>query len=246
MSRLHRPKAGFCIRLLVTVVYPVAGLLFRIRWRHLDRIPPPSDGGVMIAANHTSHIDTFLVARICWQAGRIPRFLVKAGLFHIPLLGRLVRGAGQIPVYRGTPDASDSLQDARDALDGGEAVVIYPEGTVTADPAQWPMQGRTGIARLVLACPDIPVVPIGQWGAQHRRHLPVRGRLGRRTSLASVGHPLDLSRYHGKEPAAEVLREITDVIMDAVRAEVADLRGEAAPVDFFIPTRKFVDRRPSR
>jgi 1-acyl-sn-glycerol-3-phosphate acyltransferase len=246
MSRLYRPKAGFCIRLLVSFVYPTAGLLFRIRWHHLDRIPPPSTGGVMIAANHTSHIDTFLVARICWQAGRIPRFLVKAGLFHIPLLGRLVRGAGQIPVYRGTPDASDSLHDARVALDRGEAVVIYPEGTMTTDPAQWPMQGRTGIARLVLARPDIPVVPIGQWGAQHRRHLPLWRRPRRRTSLASVGHPLDLSRYSGKEPSAEALREITDVIMDAVRAEVAELRGEPAPVEFFVPTHKYVDRPRTR
>ena len=152
------------------------------------------------------------------------------------VLGRLVRGAGQIPVYRGTPDAAASLHVAVVALNNGEAVAIYPEGTITADPAQWPMQGRTGIARLVLACPDVPVVPIGQWGAQHRR----------RTSLASVGHPLDLSRYRGKEPSAEVLREIADVIMEAVRAEVADLRGEPAPAEFFVPTRKYVDRRRTR
>jgi 1-acyl-sn-glycerol-3-phosphate acyltransferase len=243
MTRLHRPKAGFCIRFLVIFVYPIAGLLFRLRWRHLDRIPPPSAGGVILAANHTSLIDTFLVARICWQAGRIPRFLVKASLFHIPLLGRLVRGAGQIPVYRGTSDAADSLHDAALALERGEAVVIYPEGTITADPAQWPMQGRTGIARIVLSCPDIPVVPIGQWGAQHRRRQPWRRRLRRHTSLACVGETLDLSRYHGKEPSAEVLREITDVIMDAVRAEVAELRGQRAPSEFFVPTRKRVDRR---
>jgi 1-acyl-sn-glycerol-3-phosphate acyltransferase len=246
MSRLHHPKPGFCIRLLVLFVYPAAGLLFRIRWRHLDRIPPPSTGGVMVAANHTSHIDTFLVARVCWQAGRIPRFLVKAGLFDVPLLGRLIHGAGQIPVYRGTSDAADSLHAAVVALERGEAVVIYPEGTITEDPALWPMQGRTGIARLVLACPDVPVIPVGQWGAQHRRQLPWWRRLRRRTSLASVGEPMDLSRYRGKEPSAEVLREITDVIMDAVRAEVSVLRGEPAPIDFFVPTRKRVDRRRTR
>jgi hypothetical protein len=40
-----------------------------------------------------------------------------------------------------------------------------------------------------------------------------------------------------------VLREITDVIMDAVRAEVAELRGQRAPSEFFVPTRKRVDRR---
>lgn len=196
-----------------------------------------------MAANHTSHIDTLLVARICWQAGRIPRFLVKAGLFHVSLVGALLRRAGQIPVYRGTPDAADSLHDAVVALEQGEAVAIYPEGTITTDPAQWPMQGRTGIARLVLSCPDVAVVPVGQWGAQQRRQLPWWRRIRRRTSLASVGEALDLSRYRGKEPSAEVLREITDVIMDAVRAEVADLRGEPAPTEFFVPIHKRVDRR---
>jgi hypothetical protein len=69
-------------------------------------------------------------------------------------------------------------------------------------------------------------------------------RLGRRrTSLASVGEPLDLSRYRGKEPTAEALRAITDEIMTAVRDEVAELRGEPAPSEFFVPEMKYVDKQ---
>jgi 1-acyl-sn-glycerol-3-phosphate acyltransferase len=242
MTRLHRPKAGFWIRLCVVLIYPFDSLMFRIRWRHLDRIPPPSQGGVIIAINHVSIIDTLLMARLVWQSGRVPRFLVKSGMFTMPVIGAIMRGAKQIPVHRGTADASLSLRDAVTALEAGEAIVIYPEGTITKDPDQWPMQGKTGIARLVLLCPDIPVVPVGQWGAQQRASLPWWKKLGRRRVYGSVGEPLDLSRFHGKEPTAEILREITDVIMEAVREEVAELRGEPAPVSFFKSHHKFVDR----
>lgn len=231
MSRLHKPKAGFWIRLCVVVIYPLDTLLFRVRWRGLDRMPAPERGGVLIVTNHVSQIDTFLTARLIWQSGRIPRFMIKAPVFDWPVAGTIVRGAGQIPVHRGTTDASRALQEAVDALEAGEAVVIYPEGTTTKDPDNWPMVAKTGVARLVLLCPDIPVVPIGQWGS----HRGSRKTLRRRTSLASVGEPLDLSRYRGKESTAETLRAITDEIMTAVRDEVAELRGERPPVEFFAP-----------
>ena len=240
MSRLHKPKAGFWVRLCVLTIYPLDTLLFRIRWRGLDRMPPPESGGVIVVANHVSHIDTLLMARVVWQSGRVPRFMVKSPVFGWPVIGRVVRGAGQIPVVRGTSDAASSLHDAVAALNRGEAVVIYPEGTTTKDPAHWPMLGKTGVARLVLLCPDVPVVPIGQWGAQRAR-FRLRWLLRRRVSLASVSEPLDLSRFRGKEPTAETLRAITDEIMSAVRDEVADLRGEAAPDEFYVFSRRRVD-----
>ena len=241
MSRLHKPKAGFWIRLCVAILYPLDGLLFRIRFRNLDRVPPPGQG-VIIALNHVSHIDTVLMARLVWQSGRVPRFMIKAGVFSKPLLKQIMYGAKQIPVYRGTSDAAASLRDAVTALEQGEAVVIYPEGTITKDPAQWPMQGKTGIARLVLLSPDTPVVPVGQWGAQQGRGNLLRRLVTRRTAMASVGHPLDLTRFRGKEPSAATLREITDEIMTAIRDEVAALRGEAAPVEFFKPPHARVDK----
>jgi 1-acyl-sn-glycerol-3-phosphate acyltransferase len=244
VSRLHKPRAGFWIRLCVLVIYPFAGIAFRIRWRHLDRVPPR--GGVIIAINHISHVDPMLMARMVWQSGRIPRFLIKSGLFHQPGLGRIVRGARQIPVYRGTADAADSVQAAAAALDAGEAVIFYPEGTITQDPQQWPMQARTGIARLVLLRPDAPVVPIGQWGAQLRDRVGWRQRLTRRPATASVGEPLDLSRYRGSEPDAETLREITDTIMRAIRDEVAALRDETPPSRFYPPPARRIDKQPRR
>ena len=230
MSRLYKPKAGFWIRLCVMIIYPLDALLFRMHWRNLDRIP--ARGGVIIALNHVSHFDTLLMARMVWQSGRVPRFLVKSTLYNVAGLRILMRGAKQIPVYRGTTNASDSLRAAVEALDAGEAVVIYPEGTVTKDPAQWPMQAKTGVARLALLAPNVPVITIGQWGAQE-----VKKRRFRPIVEAIVGPPIDLDRYreaHEAEPTGELLREITDTIMIAIRDEVATLRGEAPPDDFYV------------
>lgn len=243
MSRLHRPKAGFWIRTWVIILFPVTSLLFKLRWRNLERVPAPEQGGVIIAINHLSHADTILMARLVWTSGRVPRFLIKAGVFKWPIIGRMMHGAGQIPVHRGTSDAAQSLHDAVDALARGEAVVIYPEGTTTKDPDSWPMQAKTGVARLVLLSPDTPIVPVGQWGPHKMGGFSIK-RLGRRrTSFASVGEPLDMSRFRGKEPGAALLREITDEIMAAVREEVASLRGEPAPATFYVPATKHVDKK---
>lgn len=236
MSRLHHPKAGFWIRFCVALLYPIDTVLFKIRWRGLDKIP--AEGGVILAVNHLSHIDTILIARLVWQAGRIPRFLIKSGVFALPVIGRVMAGAGQIPVYRGTIDAQKSLTASADALRRGECVVIYAEGTITRDPDWWPMPGKTGIARLALTVPDVPVIPVGQWGAQftldsgRRRFRP----FPRQNALACVGDPVDLRRFYVGEPTVHVLRDMTTAIMSAVRAEVAELRGQPAPTEFYRPS----------
>jgi 1-acyl-sn-glycerol-3-phosphate acyltransferase len=229
MSRLHTPKAGFLIRLVVIVLYPISSMLLRIRYRHLERVP--ETGGVILAVNHNSYADTIFMARLAWQAGRLPRFLIKSSLFTVPGLRFLLRSTRQIPVNRGTADAAQSLHEAKAALDRGECVIIYPEGTITSDPDWWPMRAKTGVARLALMAPDAPVLPVAQWGTQF--FLDMRGRrfrpLPRKRATASVAPAVDLSGYRGAEPTADLLRQMTDEIMRAITAELADLRGEPIP-----------------
>ncbi|MBV9820763.1 MAG: 1-acyl-sn-glycerol-3-phosphate acyltransferase [Actinobacteria bacterium] len=224
MSRAHRPRAGFWIRLCVVIIYPLVSAFFKIRWHHLDRMP--ARGGVLVAVNHISQADTTTMARLIWQSGRIPRFLIKSGVFGWPVVGRVMSGAGQIPVYRASAQAADSLRAAEQALRNGECVIIYPEGTITDDPDYWPMQAKTGVARLALACPDVPVIPIGQWGAH--RTLGRGGRFRpfpRHRHEASLGEPLDLAEYRDAEVSADLLRQVTDEIMAAITAEVEQLRA---------------------
>jgi 1-acyl-sn-glycerol-3-phosphate acyltransferase len=225
-------KPGACLRFVIIVLYPLTKLLWRVRWLHRERIPRA--GAAIIALNHVSYADPIAVGRLIWEAGRNPRYLSKAGLFTMPVIGHVFRWTGQIPVYRGTSDAAEALRGAVEALDRGEMVLFYPEGTVTRDPSFWPMEPHTGIARLALARPDVPVIPIGQWGAQNwldvyaRRFRP----FSRPHITASVGQPIDLSEFAGHEPTNEVLHEMSNKIMKAVMDEVAMLRGETAPSRF--------------
>jgi 1-acyl-sn-glycerol-3-phosphate acyltransferase len=207
-------------------------VFFKRRWRGREHVPPPR--GVVLVANHVSQADWITFAEFVWDSGRIPRFLVKDSLFRVRGVRRLLRGASQIPVSRGTAAARNSLEEAHAALARGEAVCIYPEGTVTRDPAFWPMQARTGVARLALAT-DAPIIPVANWGPQHAvdvEHKRIRP-LPRHEVWGVAGPPLDLSAYRGRPLTADVLREVTDVIMGAVRDQLAEVRGETPPPEFF-------------
>jgi 1-acyl-sn-glycerol-3-phosphate acyltransferase len=222
------------MRLAVVLIYPLVSLLFRRRWIGLERIP--ATGPAIVAVNHVSYADPLIFARFIWDAGRVPRFLAKASLFTLPFpLGRIVTGAGQIPVHRETADAAQALQGAVEALGRGEVVLIYPEGTVTRDPGFWPMEAKTGVARLALLAPGVPVVPVGQWGAH--RFLNVYARrfrpLPRKPITIAAGEPVDLSDFAGSEPTSAVLHQMTDRIMVSIRDLVADIRGEQPPAEFF-------------
>lgn len=225
-------RIGAALRLIVVVIVPLTNVLLRRDWRHGERLP--AAGPVILAANHVSYADPVVLARFSWDYGRIPRFLGKAGVFSIPVIGRVLTRAGQIPVHRDTRTAVESLDAAAEALRHGQVVVIYPEGTVTRDPDFWPMTARTGVARLAQLAPGVPVLPVGQWGAQdavdfyrHRYRL-----LPRKTVTVSIGMPVDLARFTGRPAGPEMLREMTDTIMSAVRQEVADIRGLVPPSEF--------------
>jgi 1-acyl-sn-glycerol-3-phosphate acyltransferase len=232
-KRLLRPAYGEPLgvpwTITWTILYGPVSLLIRTRYRHFERLP--RTGAAIIVTNHVSHIDPFLVAKMIIDGGRTPRFLAKDTIFDVPVVGAAMRAMGHIPVKRGSADARQSLQPAVESLRSGRVIVLHPEGTVTRDPDGWPMTGKTGAARLALLAPDVPVIPVAQWGIQHSIDLyrkKVR-LLPRPRHVVSIGEPVDLSAYAGAQPTAEVLRDVTDVIMRRLRDDVAELRGESAP-----------------
>lgn len=237
-------RIGFWYRLSVVLLKPPLVLLTRRRWSGFANVP--AEGGVIIAANHISHVDPLVLAdAIMYSTGRLPRYLAKASLFKgNGLVGRTMRGARQIPVHRNTADASLALRDAVDALRSGELIAIYPEGTVSRDPGKWPMVARTGVARLALLS-GAPVVPVAQWGAQailDSYRTPGLHLLPRHTIEVAAGPPVDLSPWHGKELTSEVLHEATDAIMTAIRTMLEPLRGQSAPTVIHDPDSQ---RRPA-
>lgn len=220
---------GFWYGLAVVVLKPLNLLLVRRDWRHRERLP--RDGGVLLVMNHISYVDPVVVGHFVHDNGRPPRFLAKASLWNVPVVRGVLRGTGQIPVRRGSVEAGDALTAAFDALRDGGCVIVYPEGTTTKDPDLWPMRARTGVARLALDA-GVPVVPVGQWGAQRIYREGHRTQVWRRPVMTFVvGDPVDLSAWAGRPHTAAVLREVTDHIMDAVVRLVAEARGERPPAE---------------
>lgn len=232
---VNREPGDRTIRPLVKALNVVLAPLSRRDWDGIGRLP--ATGGVIVVANHISNADPLALGQFLAYAGRWPRFLAKSSLFRVPVVGALLRGAGQIPVERGSTHAGDALASARAALEAGRAVVVYPEGTITYDPDLWPMRGRTGAARLALAT-GCPVVPVGQWGAEEF----LRGRTvglprfwARPTLRMLVGSPVSLDDLRDRPVDVAVLAEATERIMSALTALVAQLRDEPAPTERFDP-----------
>jgi putative phosphoserine phosphatase/1-acylglycerol-3-phosphate O-acyltransferase len=172
---------------------PQAFPFARIDIKGIERIP--TEGPVLLVANHRSYFDPLVVAMAAARAGRPIRFLGKKEVFDTPVLGRLVRSIGTIEVDRGS-GSHDPLRAAARALDAGEVVVIMPEGTIPRGPAFFDpvLKGRSGAARLA-AMTDAPVVPVGLWGTE--RVWPRSSKLPKLVTLnpprvaVRVGPPVD-------------------------------------------------------
>ncbi|WP_157683716.1 lysophospholipid acyltransferase family protein [Microlunatus soli] len=211
------------------LAWSVIGLVDRLTvrdWRGTEKLPGADTGGVILAVNHISNVDPLVVGTFVARNGLWPRFLAKESLFGVPLLGAALRGIGQIPVHRRSAAARDALQHAVIALEQGGCVVIYPEGTITDDPLLWPMNGRSGAARLALQT-GRPLIPVGQWGAERILYGKKRGWprfLPRQRISMLVGDPVDLSDLRDR-PVAEGARLATERLMDAITDLVAELRG---------------------
>jgi 1-acyl-sn-glycerol-3-phosphate acyltransferase len=208
-------------------------LLMGKKWEGLEKLPA---GGFIAAPNHCTEIDPLVVGHMLYNQKRMPHFLAKAGLFKVPVLGAVLRSTKQIPVERSTTGANRSLQLAKEIVNEGGAIIIYPEGTLTRDPALWPMRGHTGAARMALES-GIPVVPIAHWGAQEvfPRYAKRFYIFPRKTSRLVVGDPVDLSAFAGRPLDKATLAAATNVIMDAITGLLAGLRGEQPPAQRWDP-----------
>ncbi|MGW2420863.1 lysophospholipid acyltransferase family protein [Streptomyces sp. NPDC001709] len=192
---------------------PLLRLVFRPRIEGLENVP--ASGPAIVAGNHLSFSDHFLMPAILKR--RIT-FLAKAEYFTGPgLKGRLTafffRSAGQIPVDRSGKEAGQAaIREGLGVLGRGELLGIYPEGTRSHDGRLY--KGKVGVAVMALKA-GVPVVPcamIGTFEAQPPGKVipnvhPVTIRFGK---------ALDFSRYAGMEQERAILRAITDEIMYAI------------------------------
>jgi 1-acyl-sn-glycerol-3-phosphate acyltransferase len=213
---------------------PILDAVTKKDWQGAEYIP--RSGRAIVASNHISYSDVLFLTKFLYQNGRAPRYLGKISLFRIPIIGWILRSAGQIPVERESSQAHNALDQAVAALAAGHLVGIYPEGTLTRDENQWPMVGKTGIARLAVIS-QTPVIPIAAWGPQ--RVLPAyskRPHLWPRTLVSyHAGPTIDLSPWYGRENDLPAMMEATALIMKTLTSMVEELRGGPAPLLPFDP-----------
>jgi len=230
-------KLGPGYRIAVFLLWPLMTWFTKRDWRGMENLNADA-GGIIVAGNHISWFDPLVISHALWENDRPPRFLAKESVFRVPIVGAIIRSAGQIPVYRETREAIAAVRDAVTAIEAGECVVVYPEGTITKDPDLWPMVGKTGAARIALAT-GRPLIPVAQWGAcdvigPYKKEFRL---LPRKTMRVWAGEPVDLSDLAGRPLDHATLNIATDRIVQAITELLEGIRDEKAPVERYSPAK---------
>jgi 1-acyl-sn-glycerol-3-phosphate acyltransferase len=217
---------------LLPILSQLSWLLARIYYRlTVAGEPAPRRGSAILVANHNNALlDPVLVT----VAARRPvRFLAKAPLFTDSAVRALIRASGAIPVYRRMDDASlagrnvEMFQAALQALEGGAAVGLFPEGLSHSGPSLEPL--RTGAARMALGAfaatgAAFPIIPVG---------LVLRSKeTFRSEALVILGAKLEWDDLASRgADDREAVRELTERIEAALRKVTLNLeRWEDRPL----------------
>lgn len=186
-------------------------------WEGVENIP--REGPALVVFNHRSYFDPTVMGLLVARAGRTVRGLGKKEVFDVPVAGRFLKALGGIRVERAS-GSDEPLEKAAAALEGGELVMMAPQGTIPRGPAFFEpeLKGRWGAARLA-ALTGVPVIPVGLWGTEKvwpRSARVPKFSLSRPKVSVKVG------------PAVTVAGEDPDVHTEAIMAAIVDLLPEEA------------------
>jgi 1-acyl-sn-glycerol-3-phosphate acyltransferase len=201
------------------------------------------EGPMIIAANHRSFLDPFVIGTL---VRRPVYFVAKKELFRRPFVAWILNSLGAFPIDRGNGDG-DAMSAAREILERGDVVVIFPEGTRTRPgPLGTP---RRGVGRLALES-GAPVLPVAVMGTEAiRRGWRIRPHKVR----IRCGSPLRFPRV--EHPSPDLARAVTDRIWPCVALQWEWLGGapplrrpavrEVAPPVTRLPARPVTELRPA-
>jgi cytidylate kinase len=188
-----RHRGAWGRRLLQRSLWIAFRALLGVRVIGSDRLPP---GGFLLASNHKSYVDPPLLGSAV--AGEV-KFLAKAELFRVPLVGSFLRSVGALPVRRGAFDKR-AVEESIRCLQRGWPLVVFPEGTRTPGPALG--RPHPGIGLLARRA-DVPAVPVRIRGLENG-FRPGRGRV-----TVTIGDPLGMEADEGD-------RDFAQRVMDAI------------------------------
>ncbi|MBM3123695.1 MAG: hypothetical protein FJZ87_01330 [Chloroflexi bacterium] len=199
--------------------------LFNLRCSLLGEYPPP-EGPKIIASNHPNASDAYYLPFILSET---PHFLMRSILFRLPIIGSILRGAGQIEVN--PQNAKAAFDDALARLERGETIVIFPQGKYSRDHNG--TRAKSGAVRLSLAS-GAPIIPLGVYVAAEnlldmRGHF--NGRLG--PGLWQVAGTCYLNFGAPWQPGSEIRANasaLTDELMKRIEilAEASATEGQCA------------------
>ncbi len=210
----------------------------------------PPQGGVILASNHQSWLDVQVLGASC---PRRVHFIAKSEFETWPVLRHLIKLSESVFVRRGGDN--EALASIVEALKGGWAVAIYPEGTIpgeediprrAVEPRTGLLPGHTGVARLALQA-GVPIVPVGVSGTGRAFPPEAYPRLEMLRLPASTpiriryGEPISMEEYRDAEHDRELFRKITDQVMREISGLV-DHRSNYVPIDVPIPAPQTYER----
>ncbi len=179
-------------------------LCYNFKVEGLENIP--KEGALLIAGNHLSNADPPAIGAFAGLV-RDSRFVAKKELFSVPLLGWFFRHCNYIAVDRKrTIGDMGALKEVVDALEHGQSVVMFPEGTRSKTGK--PQKPKSGIGFLVYktGAPVLPVKIEGTFGWPWVRKIRVK-----------FGTVVRLEKAPGLEPKMQY-KEFANQIMQAINA----------------------------
>jgi 1-acyl-sn-glycerol-3-phosphate acyltransferase len=206
-ARTREPDWAYELTRLLTTVY--AESLLRVR--AIDPENVPGRGAVILAPNHFSFMDHFLMG--CYLRRKI-RFMAKSQLFKPPMQFIYTHG-GVFPVRRGARD-EETFITAETILHKGGVVAMYCEGG-RSRTGKIAAEAKPGIGRLALET-SAPVVPIAIYGSSRIRNWK---RLQFPRVTVRYGRPLRFERV--EHPARELQQTVADTVLDEIRSLYAGL-----------------------
>jgi 1-acyl-sn-glycerol-3-phosphate acyltransferase len=166
----------------------------------------PTSGPVVLASNHIGYLDFVFVGYAARERGRLVRFMAKKEVFDHKVSGPLMRGMKHIPVDR-FAKASDAVDEAVRRLKAGEAVGMFPEGTISRSFV--PREGKTGAARMAMEGNAV-LLPCATWGTQRILTKDRPKNYQRKVAMdVYIGAPITY------EPGGDIV-EVTSRLMDAI------------------------------
>lgn len=191
----------------------------------------PTEGGALLAMNHTGYYD-FIFGEVPGnvRGRRLVRFMAKKEIFDMPVIGNLMRRMDHLSVDRAAGAAS--REEAVERLEKGQIVGIFPEATISRSFEIKEL--KTGAARIA-AHAGVPLIPMVIWGGQRIWTKGHPKRLGRTNTpvYLRLGTPVD----PGGDPAVATERLHTALVelMDQVRQDYAAEYGPFPEGEYWLP-----------